>query len=236
MRRYVVLFLLAACSKPPADPAAPGTSFGYRQPSDGTVSDAAGLGAEEGVVFRGSADGMPISLRSKFIPHSGEFYVSWVVADQALDSVLVEIGREDIQVLDEEMAAMVSYGTLHAGAELDGGLFSLRRTADGHYEDILAAWIPGAGRLIWITDLAWTSKGGEVSEYHDAWLTDLDGDGRLDIVQRSTTILGQVEEVTWAAYTISATLALAEIKLPVSQRSRLASMKPSYSTVAPAGS
>lgn len=227
MRRYVVFFLLAACSKPPVNPEAPGTSFGYRQPLDGTVSDAAALGAGEGAVSWGSAEGMPISLRSKFEPRSGEFYVSWVAADQAIDSVLVEIGQEDFQSLDEELAAMVSYGTIHAGTELDGGLFTLRRTADGYSEDILAAWIPAAGRLVWITDLAWTSTGGEAIEHHDAWLTDLDSDGRLDIVQRSTTILGQVEEVTWAAYAISAALALAEVELPISQRGRLASMKPS---------
>lgn len=225
MRRYVVLILLAACSKPSIEPAAPGTSFGYRQPSDGG-----------GSTSWGSADGMPIGLRSKFEPLSGEAYVSWVPAEQDPDSGLVEIGAEDFQLLDEELAAMASTGTLHAKAELDAGLFTLRRTVEGQSEDILAAWVPGAGRLAWITDLAWAMDDDERSERHDAWVTDVDGDDRPEIVQRSTTTAGQGEEVTWAAWSISTGLDLVEIDLPGSLRNRLASTNPSRKTVARAGS
>lgn len=216
MKSVLPIFLLAACTgRDPGDAPRPGSDFG-REPLPGN--------AETGTPTWGTADGMPLLLRAKFPAAGLPIHIEPVAAGVPPDSLGAELGAEDAIHLGSELAAMAATDGLLAAAETEAGLFVLHRTTPGATETLLAAWSPSARRLVWIADLAWAEETDEGPARHEAWIADLDSDGRPELVQRSgrgNPEAGGTDE-EWSAWSMGPALDWIARPLSIPERARLA--------------
>lgn len=210
------ILLLAACTgRDPGDTPRPGSDFG-REPLH--------VNSGTGTPAWGTADGMPLVLRTKFRAVDLPVHVEPVVAGVPPDSLGAELGAEDAIHLGDELAAMAATDGLLAAAETEAGLFVLHRTTPGATETLLAAWSPSARRLVWIADLAWAEETDEGPARHEAWIADLDSDGRPELVQRS--VRGNPDAggsgTEWSAWSMGPALDWIARPLSIPERTRLA--------------
>lgn len=207
MRIVLLLVLFAACGSPQEPPRMEPYEAGERmvvEPADPAAS-------------------MPLSLRAKF-EWSDEDPLP-VVSPASLDEedpfTGNELGSEDFDVLDEQLLAMARYDGLYACFEVGGGLFVLRGPGAGAPTDLFLADWSGTS-LAWVVDLAFDHCTDEGCASMRSWLTDLDGDGRRDVVRRSLRDdpeSGTVENVL-DAWIVGSNGALSEATLSPADRAR----------------
>lgn len=208
MRAALILFVVAACSTPDPVPPTPADPVEAPPPS---VPDPAAT--------------MPITLRAKFVWAETDplHAVSPATLDDDGPFVGNDLGPEDYEVLDEQLLAMVGYEGLYACFEVGDGLFLLRGPgADAPTDLFLAEWESGPRLLTWVADLAFDQCGVDGCNRMQSWLTDLDGDGRRDVVSRSwreDLETGAVEEEL-EAWLVGPDGALNPTRLPASERAR----------------
>jgi hypothetical protein len=210
MRIALVFLLLAACGSPEPRP----RMVPFEEPETAPGEEAPDRAAT-----------MPLTLRAKF---------EWAASDTlhaASPAVLVDegpfagndLGPEDYELLDEQLLAMAGYEGLFACFEVGDGLFVLRGPGAGAPTDLfLAQWEAGPKLLTWVTDLAFDHCGEDGCARLQSWLVDLDGDGRRDVVRRSTredAETGAVEDVL-EAWLLAGDGTLGATTLPAGMRAR----------------